>query len=150
MSKKNSGIFNQAAILPMSDKSGKIQQTFTCTLTSAGKKVNVLATAAQGTVELNLSDEQDFNGTSYVTVFGRSVHSLVVDCLETTDCSKGYKSEFATMATRLKAAIDSGSLPFITLKYAGSSLSISGYVARIDFKLNPPYRYFTLHVQGTF
>lgn len=134
----------------MRGNSGKIQQTFKCTLTSAGQKVNVLATAAEGTVELNLSDEQDFNGASYVTVFGRSVHSLTVDCLETSDCDKGYKSEFATMATRLKAAVNSGSLPFITLKYADSSLSISGYVARISFRLNPPYRYFTLHIQGTF
>lgn len=143
-------IFTNAGIVPMPGQGRSLQQTLECTLAAVGKTVNVLATTAQGSLELNLSDNQDFNGASYVTVFGRSVHNVTITCMETTDCNGKFSSQFASVAKSLKGEVNSGKLPLITLKYAGSSLSISGYVYRIDFELNHPFRYFTLHIQGTF
>ena len=143
-------LFTNAGIVPIKGEGGSSQQTLECTLSAGGKTINVLATMAEGSVELNVSDNQDFNGTSYVTVFGRSVHNMTVACMETTDCKGKYSSQFASMAKSLKGEVNSGKLPLVTIKYAGSSLSISGYVYRVDFKLNPPFRNFILHIQGTF
>lgn len=143
-------LFTDVGIVPMQGSGSGSQQALECTLAAVGNTIKVLATTAKGSIELNVSDNQDFNGTSYVTVFGRSVHNMTVACMETTNCTGKYSSQFAAIAKSLKGEVNSGKLPMVTLKYAGSSLSISGYVYRIDFELNPPFRYFILHIQGTF
>lgn len=146
-------VFNTPGIfvLPSTTQGSNKTPTLTATLMSNGKALSILATAAEGNLNLNVSDEQDFNGNSHITVFGKSVHQFTVSCMEHTDCTKQTSSSnLAAIAAQMKGAVNAGTLPFITLQYNNKALSISGYVYQIGCKFDPPFRYFTLYIQGTF
>ena len=115
--------------------------------------MSLIVTATKGELALNHAAEQDFEGTPYITVFGKSLSNLSLTCMEMTqNCAGSSKTSgnLASLVNALKQAKSKSTLPTVTISYNNGSMVIKGILTNISFTLDPPHQYFTLDILGTF